>query len=51
MTQARLRLAELVTNFFTRHLAAEFDASPHTIAAYRDAFRLFLRHLSQSTRR
>lgn len=52
MNQDRLRLAELVTRFFTRHLLpAELDVSPHTIASYRDAFRLFLRYLSESSRR
>lgn len=51
MSPARTRLAELVTSFFTRHLAAELNASPHTIASYRDTFRLFLRHVAESTRR
>lgn len=51
MNQARLQLAELVTAFFTRHLAAELDASRHTIASYRDTFRLFLSGLAESTRR
>ena len=45
------RLAELVTSFFTRHLAAELNASPHTIVSYRDTFRLFLRHVVEMTRR
>lgn len=44
-------LAQLVTSFFTRHLAAERDASPHTIASYRDTFRLFLKYLEESTQR
>lgn len=51
MNQARLELAELVTAFFTRHLAAELNASPHTIISYRDSFRLFLRSLAELTRR
>lgn len=37
-------LADLVTAFFTRHLAAELNASPHTITSYRDTFKLLLRH-------
>ena len=48
MTTARVRLAELITSFFTNRLAAELDASPHTILSYRDAFRLFLRHVAES---
>ena len=51
MTLASPGLAQLVTSFFTRHLAAERDASPHTIVSYRDTFRLFLQHLVESTRR
>ena len=45
MTESRISLAELVTAFFTRHLAAELNASPHTIVSYRDTFRFLLRHL------
>jgi len=51
MIEPRIRLAELVTTFFTRHLAAELNASPHTIISYRDTFRFLLRHLAESTRR
>ena len=51
MTESRIRLAELVTAFFTRHLAAELNASPHTIVSYRDTFRFLLRHLAESTHR
>lgn len=39
-------LAELITAFFTRHLAGERNASAHTIASYRDTFRLLLVHVS-----
>lgn len=46
MTTSHATLATLVTSFFTNHLAAERDASGHTIASYRDTFRLLLRHLS-----
>ena len=48
MTTARVRLAELITSFFTNRLAAELDASPHTILSYRDAFRLLLRYVAES---
>lgn len=51
MTEPRISLAELVTAFFTRHLAAELNASPHTIVSYRDTFRFLLRHLAESTHR
>lgn len=37
---------ELVQRFFTEHLAAQRNLSLHTIAAYRDSFRLLLRFLS-----
>lgn len=36
-------LAPLLESFFTDGLIAQRDASPHTIAAYRDTFRLLLR--------
>lgn len=41
-------LADLVTAFFTRHLAAELNASPHTITSYRDTFRLLLVHVADA---
>ncbi len=44
-------LAPLVTTFFVRHLPAERNASPHTIAAYRDTFKLLLRFIVQTTAR
>ena len=44
-------LADLVTSFFTSHLAAERNASPHTIASYRDTFRLLLRHVADTNAR
>lgn len=34
------RLASLIQRFFTDRLLAQLGASPHTIAAYRDAFRM-----------
>jgi site-specific recombinase XerD len=51
MIESRISLAELVTAFFTRHLAAELDASPHTIVSYRDTFRFLLQNVAESTRR
>jgi len=36
-------LASLLQRFFTERLVRQQRASPHTIASYRDAFRLFLR--------
>jgi len=36
-------LPALLQQFFTAHLLGQGDASPHTIAAYRDTFRLLLR--------
>jgi site-specific recombinase XerD len=51
MTESRISFAELLTAFFARHLAAELNASPHTIVSYRDTFRLLLRHLADSTHR
>ena len=35
--------------FFLRHLPVERNASPHTIAAYRDTFKLLLRFIAEST--
>lgn len=39
-------LAPLLERFFTRRFMAQRQVSPHTIAAYRDAFRRFLRFTS-----
>lgn len=41
-------LAPLLTAFFLRHLPVERNASPHTIAAYRDTFKLLLRFIAES---
>jgi integrase/recombinase XerD len=35
-------LAPILQTFFTQRLAAQQNASPHTVAAYRDTFRLLL---------
>ena len=42
-------LAPLLQTFFTERLARQRDASPHTIASYRDSFRLLLTFLHQQT--
>ena len=43
MTAATGNLAALLEGFFTRRLMQQRQASAHTIASYRDTFRLFLR--------
>lgn len=43
MTAATGSLAVLLEGFFTRRLMQQRQASAHTIASYRDTFRLFLR--------
>ena len=40
-------LPALVQSFFTDRLLRQRDASPHTIAAYRDSFRLLLNFAAQ----
>ena len=40
---APLAFASLLQRFFTDRLVRQQHASPHTIASYRDAFRLLLR--------
>jgi len=44
-------LAPFVTAFFVRHLPAERNLSPHTIAAYRDALKLLLRYVATALHR
>jgi len=39
-------LAPLLQRFFTQRLLGQLAASPHTVACYRDAFRLLLRFVS-----
>jgi site-specific recombinase XerD len=39
-------LAPLVQAFFTHRLTQQRDASPNTVAAYRDTFRLLLRYIN-----
>ena len=40
-------LATLITNFFMAHLGRERNASPHTVLAYRDAFKMLLSFAAQ----
>jgi site-specific recombinase XerD len=47
---AMTALAPTLEAFFTRRLLAERAASPHTIAAYRDTWRLLLRFAADRTR-
>jgi site-specific recombinase XerD len=42
-------LAPTLEAFFTQRLAGQLQASPHTIAAYRDTFRLLLHHARART--
>jgi integrase/recombinase XerD len=42
-------LPPLLEAFFTERLARQRDASPHTIASYRDSFRLLLTFLHEQT--
>jgi integrase/recombinase XerD len=40
-------LQSLIQRFFTDRLLKQLGASPHTIAAYRDTFRLLLRFAAE----
>lgn len=44
-------LPSLVQQFFTDRLCTQLNASPNTIAGYRDTFRLLLRYASEKTGR
>ncbi|SDF83214.1 Site-specific recombinase XerD [Mucilaginibacter pineti] len=44
-------LSALVQRFFTERLFTQMEASPHTIASYRDTFRLLLKFAGAKTRR
>ena len=44
-------LPSLIESFFTRRLLGERHASPHTLGAYRDAFRLLLSFAQRQFRR
>jgi len=41
--------APLLQAFFTDRLMTQYGASPHTIASYRDAFKLLLGYVHQQT--
>lgn len=43
------RLAPILQAFFTTRLTSQYGASPHTVAAYRDTWRLLLRYAAQTT--
>jgi integrase/recombinase XerD len=43
--------AQLLQDFFCKHLLAQRNASPRTVASYRDAFRLLLRYVQDRTRK
>jgi len=42
-------LAPLLQAFFTDRLMTQYDASPHTVASYRDTFKLLLGYVHQQT--
>jgi integrase/recombinase XerD len=42
-------LAPTLESFFTDYLLSQLDASPHTVAAYRDTLRLLLRYIHDKT--
>jgi site-specific recombinase XerD len=44
-------LSELVQKFFCQRLQAQQQASPHTVASYRDTLRLLLAFVEQETRK
>jgi integrase/recombinase XerD len=41
--------ASMLQHFFLERLVRQRNASPHTIASYRDTFRLLLDHVSKRT--
>ena len=45
------QFSELLQTFFTDRLMHQRQASPHTIASYRDTFRLLLQYVQQETGR
>jgi integrase/recombinase XerD len=51
MSNGKRLIAPLVQAFFTHHLVCQRRASPHTVASYRDTFKLLIRHRSETTGR
>ena len=49
--KASADFASLLEGFFTKRLIAQRRASPHTIASYRDTFRLLLKFAEQRSAR
>ncbi len=49
MTSSGSSIAPHVQAFFTQHLCQQKQASPQTIASYRDTFRLFLTFVQETT--
>ena len=43
-------LAPVLQEFFTHRLIGQRQASPHTVAAYRDCFRLLFAYVAQTRR-
>lgn len=43
------RLAPTLQTYFTTRLTSQFGASPHTLIAYRDTWRLLLRFVADTT--
>ncbi|MGH7972775.1 MAG: tyrosine-type recombinase/integrase, partial [Limisphaerales bacterium] len=46
-----MHLADLLAPFFTQHLRQHRNVSQHTVAAYRDTFRLLFRFFKENRRR
>ena len=49
--RSQATFAPLMERFFTQRLITHRQASPHTIASYRDTFRLFLHYLRRRTQK
>jgi site-specific recombinase XerD len=51
MKQSSTQFAVLLQSFFCQHLVQQKNASPKTVSAYREAFKLFLRYMQQAHRK